>query len=435
MSSPPHPTTSKLAVKSEMSVGKSPGCGMIGFNGTATPPPDLVSFRYSSLQWYDPTPVEKGDGRCHSSIRGDRGWKGLGKTPLGTGLANDDGRATFQAVCREYLLSHALSSLRVPVIPTTNLFLLPCLEDASIRDRNYEGTYYLYVGGVLERGVGRIHRLGQVLDESSFNEVCKLTHKGCDCSRRCFFNETAKKLGIMAGSWAAVGFTHGNLNSDNISVDGLTFDLNVASFLGRYDLDYVSNKVDEEGLLYSFGRQAEGVKWMLRRTAEILGGVDLVEVDLAFDDALINEFHARMELRVFFGEINDDEEEDNEEEETSVLYPRPHQLYRYIQLVEEKAGDWELEAWEMLLGNDNSIQRKELERMWWDEDEVAKLCTTFDSEVESMESKIGQLFPDLTKTAKIFEASIHDFLKESRGGGRGGRGSQGSLSPHTCSIQ
>jgi hypothetical protein len=206
ISSLPHPITSKLAVKSETSVGKSPGCGMIGFNGTATPPSDLVSFRYSSLQWYDPTPVEKGDGRCHSSIRGDRGWKGLGKSPLGTGLANDDGRATFQAGCREYLLSHALSSLRVPVIPTTNLFLLPCLEDASIRDRNYEGTYYLYVGGVLERGVGRIHRLGQVLDESSFNEVCKLTHKGCDCSRPCFFNETAKKLGIMAGSWAAVGF-------------------------------------------------------------------------------------------------------------------------------------------------------------------------------------------------------------------------------------
>ena len=338
---PPLPPSSSLAVKSEASVGKNPGCGMIGFNSSSLGLPphfaDLVSFRYSSLQWYDPMPVEKGDGRCHFLPRDGVGWKGLGRTPLGSKLANDDGRASFHSVCREFLLSQALASLRIPVISVTNLYLLPCMEDAVIRDLNYEGEYNVLVGGVLERGVGRINRLGQVLTETSFNEVCKLTHKACGCSRQCFFNETAVRLGEMAGSWAAVGFTHGNLNSDNLSVDGLTFDLNVASFLGRYDLAYVSNKVDEEEGLYRFGRQAEGVKWMLTRTAEILGGVDLFEVVLAFEEALIREFNSRMELRL--GKFED------KEEVLSVLYPRPHPLYRYIQLVEEKMGDWELEAW------------------------------------------------------------------------------------------
>ncbi|GMH61798.1 hypothetical protein TrRE_jg8541 [Triparma retinervis] len=306
------------------------------------------------------------------------------------------------------------------------------MEDAVIRDLNYEGEYNVLVGGVLERGVGRINRLGQVLTETSFNEVCKLTHKACGCSRQCFFNETAVRLGEMAGSWAAVGFTHGNLNSDNLSVDGLTFDLNVASFLGRYDLAYVSNKVDEEEGLYRFGRQAEGVKWMLTRTAEILGGVDLFEVVLAFEEALIREFNSRMELRL--GKFED------KEEVLSVLYPRPHPLYRYIQLVEEKMGDWELEAWEMLgndaTSNDKESVREELERQWWDEDKAANLCMFFDREVKSrMESKVGSgSWPDLRKSAKAFEHSINAFVEESRSGG-GRVGAQGSVSPHTCSVQ
>ena len=72
-------------------------------------------------------------------------------------------------------------------------------------------------------------------------------------------------------AWMATGFTHGVMNTDNMSLLGVTADLNVFGFLNRYDKDFVSNHIDDQSR-YRFGKQAKIYKWNLHRLADAMAG-------------------------------------------------------------------------------------------------------------------------------------------------------------------
>ena len=81
---------------------------------------------------------------------------------------------------------------------------------------------------------------------------------------RCFLHKFSTRLAALIASWNAYGFVHGVMNTDNISLLGQTIDLNVFGFLGKYDLQWTSNHIDEENR-YRFGNQKQIGKWNLRR--------------------------------------------------------------------------------------------------------------------------------------------------------------------------
>ena len=83
------------------------------------------------------------------------------------------------------------------------------------------------------------------------------------------FEELVKKTAEMAALWQCVGFCHGVLNTDNMSMLGLTIDYGPYAFLENYDPNFICNHSDNEGR-YSYKNQPEMCKWNLLKLAEAL---------------------------------------------------------------------------------------------------------------------------------------------------------------------
>ena len=88
---------------------------------------------------------------------------------------------------------------------------------------------------------------------------------------RCLLARVVARSAALVAGWVAVGFAHGVMNTDNMSILGISLDLNVYGFISGYSPSFVANKVDDEGR-YAFGKQAEMMRWNLQRLADALSG-------------------------------------------------------------------------------------------------------------------------------------------------------------------
>ena len=95
----------------------------------------------------------------------------------------------------------------------------------------------------------------------------------------CLLERVTLRSAALVAAWMSVGFAHGVLNTDNLSILGITIDLNVYGFLDRYDQNWAPNHIDDEKR-YAFGRQPEMVKWDLQRLVEALSGGPILQADL-----------------------------------------------------------------------------------------------------------------------------------------------------------
>ena len=86
-----------------------------------------------------------------------------------------------------------------------------------------------------------------------------------------FFAEVVRLTAEMIAHWQAKGFAHGVMNTDNISVLGLTIDLNVFGWLERYDEEFVPNLIDTSSR-YAYGAQPHVARWNLERVADAMTG-------------------------------------------------------------------------------------------------------------------------------------------------------------------
>ncbi|KNC87442.1 hypothetical protein SARC_00425 [Sphaeroforma arctica JP610] len=88
---------------------------------------------------------------------------------------------------------------------------------------------------------------------------------------RCLLERVVARSASLVAAWTATGFTHGVMNTDNMSILGITLDLNVFGFQEAYDEAYVPNFIDDEAR-YAFGNQAHVMLWNLERLADALSG-------------------------------------------------------------------------------------------------------------------------------------------------------------------
>ena len=89
---------------------------------------------------------------------------------------------------------------------------------------------------------------------------------------RCLLERVVERSAALVAAWTATGFAHGVMNTDNMSLLGISLDLNVYGWMERTDDAFVPNHVDDEAR-YAFGKQAEMMRWNLRQLAQALGGV------------------------------------------------------------------------------------------------------------------------------------------------------------------
>ncbi|XP_047999671.1 protein adenylyltransferase SelO-like [Leguminivora glycinivorella] len=251
--------------------------------GRYQPPGGLsVSHRYGGYQfgfWAD----QLGDGRAHVlgeyvNSKGES-WqpqlKGSGETPYSR---FGDGRAVLRSSVREMLASEAMLGLGVP---TTRAAALVVSDDHMVwRDKTYSGRAKQERAAIVMRVCHAWYRLGsfEILDKRKepdtmktlFEFIIKYHFPSIDNEDEDrfvkFYTEVAHKNLDMVAAWQGVGFTHGVLNTDNVSILGVTIDYGPYGFIDHYYGSYVPNTSDDLGR-YAFDRQHQILLWNLEKFA------------------------------------------------------------------------------------------------------------------------------------------------------------------------
>ena len=227
-----------------------------------------------------------GDGRAISLgelLAADGGrWelqlKGAGPTPYSRGA---DGRAVLRSSIREFLCSEAMHHLGVP---TTRALSLVGTGEAVVRDMFYDGHPRPEPGAVVCRVAPSFIRFGSFELPASRGELDLLRQLADFCIRRDFpelagqgealyadwFAQVCERTAVMVAHWMRVGFVHGVMNTDNMSILGLTIDYGPYGWIDDYDPDWTPNTTDAQGRRYRFGTQPQVAHWNLVRLAQAL---------------------------------------------------------------------------------------------------------------------------------------------------------------------
>lgn len=231
-----------------------------------------------------------------------------------------DGRAVLRSSVREYLMSEAMHYLGVP---TTRALALVTTGDKVLRDMFYDGRPADEPGAIVMRAAPSFLRFGNFEMLAARNEVDNLNDlvnrtinnfyphiQGDDKVLR-WFGEVVERTATMIVEWLRVGFVHGVMNTDNMSVLGLTIDYGPYSFLDNYDPDFTPNTTDLPGKRYAFGQQANIAYWNLSRLANalvpLLPDTDKLEIQLkTYEDAYWRKYYAMMANKLGLDGINDD---------------------------------------------------------------------------------------------------------------------------------
>jgi uncharacterized protein YdiU (UPF0061 family) len=228
-----------------------------------------------------------GDGRAitlgETINSGGERWelqlKGSGLTPYSRSA---DGRAVLRSSVREFLCSEAMHHLGVP---TTRALCLVATGEEVVRDMFYDGHPVPEPGAIVCRAAPSFIRFGNFELPASRGEVALLKQLIAFTIRRDFpelnpargeppyaewFGEVCERTARMIAHWMRVGFVHGVMNTDNMSILGLTIDYGPYGWIDNFDLDWTPNTTDAEGRRYRFGRQPQIAHWNLGRLANAL---------------------------------------------------------------------------------------------------------------------------------------------------------------------
>lgn len=183
-----------------------------------------------------------------------------------------DGRAVLRSSVREYLMSEAMHYLRVP---TTRALSLVTTGERVLRDMFYDGNAEYEPGAIVMRVSPTFLRFGNFEILTARGEAGNLKklvdwtiqkhypHIQNEDKVQSWYTEVVERTAALMVEWVRVGFVHGVMNTDNMSVVGLTIDYGPYSFVDDYDPNFTPNTTDLPGRRYAFGRQAPVAKWNL----------------------------------------------------------------------------------------------------------------------------------------------------------------------------
>ncbi|MDO7170864.1 protein adenylyltransferase SelO [Mariniflexile sp. AS56] len=226
-----------------------------------------------------------GDGRAinlteveHNNKHWALQLKGAGETPYSR---TADGLAVLRSSIREYLCSEAMFHLGVP---TTRALSLSLSGDQVLRDVLYNGNPDYEKGAIVCRVAPSFLRFGSYEIFSSRQDVGTLktlvdytikhffSHLGAPSKETYlgFFKEVASRTLEMIVHWQRVGFVHGVMNTDNMSILGLTIDYGPYGWLEGFDYGWTPNTTDRQHKRYRYGNQPNVGLWNLYKLANAL---------------------------------------------------------------------------------------------------------------------------------------------------------------------
>jgi serine/tyrosine/threonine adenylyltransferase len=253
------------------------------FAGNAVPAgADPFAMRYGGHQ-FGTWAGQLGDGRAialgevvdtaggHQTLQ----LKGAGPTPYSR---TADGRAVLRSSVREFLCSEAMHHLG---IPTTRALSLVATGDDVVRDVLYDGNPAPEPGAVVCRVAPSFVRFGTFQLPAALGETDLLRRLVDHTIERDFpglrpgdhvalFEEVCRRTADLVVDWMRVGFVHGVLNTDNLSILGLTIDYGPYGWLEPFDPGWTPNTTDAATRRYRYGAQPQVVHWNLVQLANAL---------------------------------------------------------------------------------------------------------------------------------------------------------------------
>jgi len=218
-----------------------------------------------------------GDGRAlllgeildRGGLRYDLQLKGSGRTPFSRG---GDGKAALGPVLREYLMGEAMHALGVP---TTRALAVVTTGEDIVREGVKQGAVlariassHLRVGTfqffAARKEWDKIRRLADYAIERHYPDLNDDGQKYLS-----FLSAVSDRQAALVAGWLHVGFVHGVMNTDNMTISGETIDYGPCAFVDAYDPKAVFSSIDRHGR-YAFGNQPGVAQWNLTRLAETL---------------------------------------------------------------------------------------------------------------------------------------------------------------------
>ncbi|WP_424466611.1 protein adenylyltransferase SelO [Pseudoclavibacter helvolus] len=195
--------------------------------------------------------------------------KGSGRTPYARG---GDGRAVLGPMLREFLVSEAMHALGIPttrslaVVTTGRLVQRDDVLPGAVLTR--VASSHLRVGSFqFARATGDVELLRRLADHA----IARHHPSASDAENPylAFFERVVTAQAELVAQWMLVGFVHGVMNTDNMTISGETIDYGPCAFLDAFDPDAVFSSIDVQGR-YAFRNQPHAAGWNLARFAEAL---------------------------------------------------------------------------------------------------------------------------------------------------------------------
>jgi uncharacterized protein YdiU (UPF0061 family) len=237
---------------------------------------EAIALAYAGHQFGHFVP-QLGDGRAillgevvgRDGLRRDIQLKGSGRTPFSR---SGDGRAALGPVLREYIVSEAMAALGVP---TTRSLAMVTTGEAVYREKALPGavltrvaTSHLRVGTFqyfAARGdVEAVRLLADYAIARHYPDAVAAEHP-----HRALLDAVVARQAELVARWLLIGFIHGVMNTDNMSIFGETIDYGPCAFMDAYDPAMVLSSIDTFGR-YAYGNQPRVALWNLARLAETL---------------------------------------------------------------------------------------------------------------------------------------------------------------------
>lgn len=232
--------------------------------------------------------------------------KGAGPTPYSR---TADGLAVLRSSIREFLCSEAMHHLGVP---TTRALSLVTTGEPVMRDMFYDGNQKDEPGAVVCRVAPSFTRFGnfQLLASQQKTDLLKqlvdytirtdFPHLG-EPSKETYlawFEEICRKTALMIAHWMRVGFVHGVMNTDNMSILSLTIDYGPYGWLEDFDPNWTPNTTDAQGRRYRYGHQPQIAHWNLAQLANaifpLIDDLDLLQQALDVYPTTYEQHHQTM---------------------------------------------------------------------------------------------------------------------------------------------
>lgn len=276
--------------------------------------------------------------------------KGAGPTPYSR---RADGRAVLRSSVREYLMSEAMHYLGVP---TTRALSLVATGERVLRDMFYDGNPEYEPGAIVMRVSPSFLRFGNFEMLAARDERANLRgltdwtiarfypHLQGEDRVVAWFKEVVERTASLMVEWLRVGFVHGVMNTDNMSILGLTIDYGPYSFLDDYDPNFTPNTTDLPGRRYAFGRQPSIAYWNLGRLgsaiAPLVPNIDPLVAELeAYEGILSRKYYAMMANKLGLDEVRAEDHGLIAEVERTLATIKPDMTIFYQRLIDLPVDD------------------------------------------------------------------------------------------------